>query len=516
MNDRRGTLVESLYNPHRLDRETLVRTFTARHATLEEVLRGLRAHEPPGASQHWMLTGSRGMGKTTLLLRLRHAIDAEAELSRVWEPVTFPEENYNVGDLAELWLTTLRAIGATTGDAGPIETAEKLLAPEPPYELLEAQALEALRARVRRTGRRLVLLLDNLDRLLDQIADDRQQYRLRGILMEDTSFLVIGTAVGRPVSMSAYDQPFYEFFRELRLRGLSGEEMLTSLRTRAEVLGDKRVLDSMQRSPGRVEGLRRLTGGTPRLGLMMYRLFRDAPRGSLREDLDQLLEEATPGYRERLEALPEQGRRVFDAVARSWDPVLARDVARRTRLPVTTVSTQLARLVDRGYVEEAAGAATRKEFQVAERFLNLHYVLRFDPLGRARLWRLARFMEAFYGAGSRVESSPAEAKPVAWTTALAHADRLLRTLAGKLVEAEPKALRPLLGPIGDLARSGHAKEAARLLDEHGASDAFEPLRHALAVESGEDVHRLRRVALEMAGVAQDVLATFRASTKASP
>ena len=102
----------------RLDRDRLVQTFTTRHPALDEILRGVRGQPSGGPYQHWLVIGGRGLGKTTLLLRLRIAIEDDPELSRFWEPISFAEEKFNIGDLAELWLTTLRAISATTADPG--------------------------------------------------------------------------------------------------------------------------------------------------------------------------------------------------------------------------------------------------------------------------------------------------------------------------------------------------------------------------------------------------------------
>ena len=59
-----------------------------------------------------------------------------------------------------------------------------------------------------------------------------------------------------------------------------------------------------------------------------------------------LLDFTSPSYYGQTES------RVLDAIARSWDPVSARDVSTQIRLPVTSVSTQLVRLAERGYVEE--------------------------------------------------------------------------------------------------------------------------------------------------------------------
>ena len=51
------------------------------------------------------------MGKSTLLHRVALAIEDEPEYEKTWLPVRFPEEQYTVGTLAELWSNVLGAIG---------------------------------------------------------------------------------------------------------------------------------------------------------------------------------------------------------------------------------------------------------------------------------------------------------------------------------------------------------------------------------------------------------------------
>src|SRR5687767_4078940 len=319
-----GWLTSSFYNPGLIARDVLIKGFTARTSVLEDLLTIVRKQPAKGPYQHVMLTGPRGMGKTTLLLRLRYAIEDDPELAKRWQPVSFPEEGYDIGDVADLWLATLEAISGTTDDLTTAELADDLRAKGLDADALEAAALDAIHAYVKRTGRRLVLLLDNFDMLLSQIADDAQQYRLRQVLMSDPSLLLIGAA---PVYFGVFDdaqRPFFEFFREIRLRPLSETELGRMLEDRGIALGAQHVVEAIHRDPGRIRGLWLLTGGNPRLSTMIFALIHERPFGTIRRDLDRLLEEVTPFYKHRVEELPIQARRVFDAIAKAWDPVGAK------------------------------------------------------------------------------------------------------------------------------------------------------------------------------------------------
>ena len=80
------------YNPHLWGPDELRSIFVVRTRELQGLLDRLRATPDARVPQHVLVTGSRGMGKTTLLRRLALAVEDDAELSKRWVPVTFPEE----------------------------------------------------------------------------------------------------------------------------------------------------------------------------------------------------------------------------------------------------------------------------------------------------------------------------------------------------------------------------------------------------------------------------------------
>src|SRR3954464_11860372 len=95
MTSDQGLTTAVLYNPRQLDRETLKAIFTARRGLLDRLIQDLHAKRPT----HQLIVGPRGMGKTSLLRRLGIAIEEDAKLKKRLVPLTFPEEQYNVGSL---------------------------------------------------------------------------------------------------------------------------------------------------------------------------------------------------------------------------------------------------------------------------------------------------------------------------------------------------------------------------------------------------------------------------------
>ena len=133
----------------------------------------------------------------------------------------------------------------------------------------------------------------------------------------------------------------------------------------------------------------------------------------------------TPLYKARFEELPAQGQQILDALAMLWEPATAAQVAEKARLEVTTVSSQLARLVRQGVVEKVAlPPGKRIGFQIAERFFNIWYLMRASRRVRRRLLWLAQFLKMFYSEPERRQRASAylHDAPLESSSAIRHAE----------------------------------------------------------------------------------------------
>ncbi len=376
----------ALYNPALLPPRLLLAEFTARRPLLNSLVDIIRHNAPAKPLQHALLVGSRGMGKTTTLWAVAYTIKDDPELSRQWLPVVFDEESRRVGDLADFWLEALRQWEHAAND--PEDRAQQLLDQADAH--IEDAARNAFLEKVDRSGRRALLLIDNLNDLLASIHDPEPLHRLRAFLMEDCRVMLLGTATRYFDQITDLDQPFYDFFRAFELRPLTLAEMKVALLAFAQARGDKSVPKTLEERSGTIQGLYLLTGGNPRLIKTFYRLLIEGMRGDIRTDLERLLDEFTPYFKAVVDALPVQQQRIFDAVALAWDPVEVGAVGRATRLPSNQVSAQLRALGKAGLISEAAGHPKRKTYLLADRFSNIYYLMRHGRAARNRFdWFVA-------------------------------------------------------------------------------------------------------------------------------
>lgn len=377
----------ALYNPALLPPDVLLSEFTARRPLLARLLDIIRANDPGEPPQHVLCVGPRGMGKTTLLCAISATLKLhEPDLAQHWQPVIFDEESRRIGDLADFWLECIRQWESETEPSlTRSHRIDALLAKPGPD--IEDQAREVFLQLVDASGKRALLLIDNLNDIFIALNDAESLMRLRSFLMSDPRVMIIGAATRWFSDVTGLDKPFFEFFRPFDLHALSLEEMRECLAGVATARGDQRVLDTLRDRPGSIEILHILTGGNPRLIRTFYRLLNEGMNGELRHQLERLIDDYTPYHKAIIDALPGQQQRVLDAIALEWNPCDVAAVSRITRLPSNQVSAQIKALIKSGLISEAAnmGHSKKKAYLLTDRFSNIHYLMRHGRTGKTKM-----------------------------------------------------------------------------------------------------------------------------------
>ena len=486
-----------LYNPAHLTPAELKDSFVARQDTVVEMLRVIGEQTPGHPCQHMMLIGPRGMGKTTLGLRFLYAIEDDPDLSERWQPVAFHEESYGIVNLADFWIHALRHLTRATGESRWEQRAEVLIKDEGDQERAAAYALAELTDFSRESGKRLILFVENLDAVIGQIHDEREIHNLRATLIERSEILLLGSANAFFEAIGGYGEPLYEFFRVFKLDGLGERDAQKILNAVANGEGRLELSKTLNREHARLETIRRLTGGSPRLLSLACRLLIESPIGSAVEDLERLVDEQTPYFKARIEVLPVQARKVFHCLAEGWRPLLAKEVAAAAKLTSSHASAQLKQLLEKGYAREVhLPSAKRTRYEVSDRFYNIYYLLRFSRSRRDRLERLVEFLHCVSGPAC-VPTMQSRRAPVHTlsdvlspggerTNTLEQLERMLFVGSAELQEQYGAWL------IDSLIRAaaGHGVQIKRIMDEAGLIESMEPLWHAIRAELGEQLEPL--------------------------
>lgn len=383
------------YNPGRCRPEELEATFVAREAVLHDIVHTLARRSESEANQHFLIIGPRGIGKTNLLIMIRRRV--EAELSDSYVPLQTAEEEYSIASLRDFFAKALDLLLERERQPQLQAAAERVSEADDDDEAAEI-AIAALGDHCRRSGRKLLLLVDNLDLILgDQLRDEAQIGRLRDVLMNDSFLVLVGAAPTHFEEVSGYDRPLHNFFRLIELSELSLEQMLELLSKRASVDGDDDLLAKLEGDTPKLQAIYHLTGGSPRLVLMLYQLHAHAELPEVRAALQMLLDDLTPYYKARLERLAPQQRKVMDTFARLGRPATPTELAEQTRLRVNQVNSILNRLKDSGFVSLAPQERRKTTlYMVSERLFRIWHQMRFSTAQNRRLEFLIEFIRIWY------------------------------------------------------------------------------------------------------------------------
>ena len=378
------------FNPGTLQSdEDVIDQFVVRDGELTIVLDVLRGNIDSPSCQHVLIVAPRGRGKTMLLARVGAALRTVDALSRFLLPVRFTEESHEIFNLADFWLDALFHLARECAAQDPslardLRTTHDALSSRWQDQMLDQHARAAVLGAADRLGKKLVLMVENMQDLRRNVDDDFG-WKLRDVLQSEPQIMLLSSATSRFKGLDDASQPFFELFRLVHLEPLATGEC-------------RQLWHAVSGEPvtGReVRPLEILTGGSPRLLVIVAGFARHRSIRQLMEELVTLVDEHTEYFRNHLEVLSKVERRVYLAVIDLWQPSTPGEIAARARTDIRVVSTMLGRLLNRGAVI-ADGSGKRRFYSAAERLYSIYYKLRRERDEAAVVRNLIHFMVVFY------------------------------------------------------------------------------------------------------------------------
>ena len=388
------------FNPGTLQTdEEVMQQFVVRNHELGTVLDVLRGNSESPSCQHVLVVAPRGRGKTMLLARVAAELRSKDEFLKHLLPVRFMEENQEIFNLADFWLETLfhlarECVSHDPGLAQELRDSHAALGERWREQTLEGHARASVLDAADRLDRRLVLMVENLQALCKDVDEDFG-WKLRGVLQTEPQVMLLASATSRFERLDDAKQPFFEMFRFIDLKPLTTEECR---RLWQIVSGD--TVSGREMRP-----LEILTGGSPRLLVIVATFARHKSLRRLMEELVTLVDEHTEYFRGHLEVFAKTERRVYVAVLDLWRLSTPGEIAARARMDIRAVSTMLGRLVDRGAVI-VEGNGRKRQYAAAERLYSIYYKLRRERDEAAVVENLIHFMAVFYSEAEQTEMFP--------------------------------------------------------------------------------------------------------------
>ena len=391
------------YNPQLWSDEELRAIFVARKRELERLFSALRSTKFTELAQHILITGQRGMGKSTLLRRLDLAIRLDKDLNKNWIPLLFSAGHYKVNSLADFWTGAVDLLQATINTQGQKSSTDLDREVQILQELngneLEEFAIQILKNWSDKYKCKIVLLVDGTDQLLENMAGGKQNnkahedslWRLRNTLSEYTNLFWIGSSYLALESYYSYADAFHEYFDLMELEPLNIREMRKALVGLADTLGNHqgqkgeqlpsdKMEQCLRTQPERLELLHGISNGNLRSMIVLYDLFLVNNVNDFRADLKVLVDSMTPVYQALIEQLSVQAQKVLAHLMESWMPTSSGELSEKAKLPRTTISANLIRLEREGLIRKISRPGSKPDskrgaYQVSDRLFNIWYLL---------------------------------------------------------------------------------------------------------------------------------------------
>ena len=380
--------------------ERLRHTSVAREHLLDNVIESLRGSVSRKSKNHLLFIGPRGIGKTHLLSRIEDAVQSDESLATTIVVIRFPEEANRTLSFADFLIGMCGILKEVLEDEPLWSELYTEVQTEEDDAKVADMLVPAIREENRRHGRTLLVMLENLGEVLGrQIRDKNDTASLRKFLMADNGCLLLATAPLHFDSITDIGQPFYDFFDIQILENLSFDETVEVIRRNLEWEERTDVLEALNEIRPRLQALYRLTGGNPRLTMMLYELIAHESVIGIQNQFHLLLDRISPFYQSRLNELPPGQRALLECLASMRDQEKTpAAIAAQMRMSQQETSSLLKRLTDAHYLRATRHPRDKRSrlYTIREGFFDIWLAMNLSRGARRRLPFLLDFFRLFY------------------------------------------------------------------------------------------------------------------------
>ncbi len=389
-----------LYRSGVTSQERLRHTSVARQHLLDNTIEALRGSVDRKSKSHRLFIGPRGIGKTHLLSCIEDAVQSDEALGARVVVVRFPEESNRTLSFADFLIGMCGILKEVLEDEPLWEELFAAVQTEEDNARVADTVVPAFREDNRRRGRTMLVMLENLGEVLGrQIRDRNEVAALRKFFMADNGCLLMATAPLHFDGITDIEQPFYDFFDIQIVEALSFEETVEVIRLNLEWEGRTAVLGSLEETRPRLRALYGMTGGNPRLTMMLYELIAHESVTGVQNQFHLLLDRISPFYQGRLNDLPPGQRALLECLASMRDQEKTpAAIAARMRMSQQETSSLLKRLSDARYIRAAQHPRDGRSrlYTIREGFFDIWLAMNLSRGARKRMPFLLEFFSLFY------------------------------------------------------------------------------------------------------------------------
>ncbi|MCP4153288.1 MAG: sel1 repeat family protein [bacterium] len=379
--------VVNLYNPSNQTEKELLDSFVVRKDEFTQIFNDIRYSRATVPDPHLVIQGQRGQGKTPLLLKLYYETKNDEELKWRFVPIIFNEEQYNICSIFDFWenvaeeLEEILDLGGLTDEMGRYARIYSGNSEEKAFEMLKLIS--------EKYRRKLILFVDTLGDILAKFSKE-DCFRFFEILMHRPEIRIIATSTFAIDFSDDISSAYKEVFRTIALKGLNRKDTIKLFLKLGKKYNVSTAKEIVEKEPGRLEALRRLTSGVPRTIVLLFEVFTSQDKGNSFRDLEIILDRVTPLYKHRMDDLPPQQQIIVNTLAMNWEAVSLKRIIERTRLEAKTAVKWL-QVLERNHI---VYQVDKQLYQLMDRFFNIWYLMRYGKKqGRLRVQWFVQFLE---------------------------------------------------------------------------------------------------------------------------
>ncbi|OFX20694.1 MAG: hypothetical protein A2033_00975 [Bacteroidetes bacterium GWA2_31_9] len=383
----------NLYQSANSDNESIKNSFVIRKVEFEIIINALKNKKEKDPLQHELILGRRGSGKSTLLKRIQIEIEENPEFHKKYIAVNLAEEQAGVYRLFDLWEEVLKEIYCKLN----LEIKLKEYSEFKEEQEFTRYLYQNIHEVCNKEKRKVVLLLDNFDRIIENFTDDGSLLREILTNYNDIQFITASTRMDE--HFWSYDKPFYEFFRKHRLEALSTDEIYELINHWSESLKIPELKNFISNNKGKIETIRILTDGLPRTLQFFIQILLQHSDLYGYDYLRKVMDNITPLYQERLNNLTPQFRKIIVEMAFIWEACNTKQLVEKCRMESKLISANLKTLTEKGIVEKITTDKKNHLYRISERFFNMWLIItQGNPNQKRKAKWLSIFLENWYDA----------------------------------------------------------------------------------------------------------------------
>ncbi|MEA1927290.1 MAG: tetratricopeptide repeat protein [Candidatus Auribacterota bacterium] len=185
---------------------------------------------------------------------------------------------------------------------------------------------------------------------------------------------------------------------------MNEDQIKELLNTRARLDQNETFLSYFQKHKEKVSAITFLTGGNPRLVLMLYDIIGKNQLVPVVEALRETIDKLTPLLKDILERMPAQQSKVLDSLMRLNGVASPSEIAGQSRLPLNVVTTQLGRLKKSRFVDVLGGGRGKPStYRVCDQMFKTWYQMRYLRPARRRIELFVEFLQAWFSTEERLD-----------------------------------------------------------------------------------------------------------------